>query len=128
MTDQEERQRVAKKFALKEGYEWDTLTEQMQKSYLHNADVIIEQAEVRQVEKAIVASGQTVCPICNDGNGWISNKPCLECNPVGLGREERNVSDSGTGQDNQPSGSSDTGQPAKPKKPKAKAKARKKSS
>ena len=190
----EKRLKVAIELATKEGQSFESLPEVMKNAFLHNADCAIADRAGKVLSKTGKVMEVYTCSVCKD-KGWIDEKPCYECNPIGLKKEEiypepepedfkyghhfdfsseelinpkltvtlrpepenevvlplevigravslstlsktsstsvsevkKDDSISGTGPDNQPTGSGDTGEPEKPKKPKAKKKARKKS-
>lgn len=87
MSDYEKRLEVAQELAAKDGQDWETLDEVMHNAYLHNADGAI-------AERSQVAEGKEpgapviyVCDVCKD-EAYIGGKPCYDCNPRGLTKEE----------------------------------------
>ena len=82
----ENREHVARKLAEKDKREWDKLEEIMQNAYLHNADEDIKARAAIPVEKGGSAVAVS-CKVCGD-KAYLDNKPCPECNPVGLPAEQ----------------------------------------
>ena len=81
-----EREKVAKELAEKDGAGWEGLNEIMKNAYLHNADLVIQERNPTPVESD---TGKPIytCDRCKD-KAYLGDKPCLECNPRGLPVEE----------------------------------------
>ena len=77
---------VAKELAEKDGAGWEGLNEIMKNAYLHNADLVIQERNPTPVESD---TGKPIytCDRCKD-KAYLGDKPCLECNPVGLSVEQ----------------------------------------
>ena len=141
MTD-DRRLKIAKELCardgLKDGRKWETLHEVIVNAYLHNADVIIEQeAEARQevvdAQEALNAASiipQEV-PVVVEKPSDIAPEPSGDESGESYINEVDNVpkpeSDRGTESNDKAAGSADTGKPGKPKAPKRKRAAAKKS-
>ncbi|KKN38862.1 hypothetical protein LCGC14_0749170 [marine sediment metagenome] len=81
-----DRTTVAQELALKDGQDWERLSEVMANAYLHNADLVIEERD-RPVADAITGKTLYTCERCQD-RAYIHGNPCSECNPVGLPVEQ----------------------------------------
>ena len=85
------REKLALEMAKKDGRNWEDLNDVMQNAYLHNADTEIARPPDREPEKP-EGPTVTVCIHCK-GEGWIGDKSCGECNPVGLPRKTEEAED-----------------------------------
>ena len=79
--------KVAIELATKEGQSFESLPEVMKNAFLHNADCAITDRAGKVLSKTGEVMEVYTCSVCKD-EGWIDEKPCYECNPVGLKTEE----------------------------------------
>ena len=74
---------IAREMAVKDGQEWDKLTQVMTNAYLHNADLVIKQTILVTSQPEVPVVKKFVCPVCKD-TGKVGPRFCYECNPTGL--------------------------------------------
>lgn len=83
----EKRLKIAQEMAGKGDVPWDKLSDTMVGAYLHNADCAIAESEAKVTPVPGSKESPYACPVCKDAT-VIDGKPCQECNPVGLPKEE----------------------------------------
>jgi len=81
-----ERHNIAQELAAKDEQDFETLSEVMTNAYLHNADLVIEERTRPPVDE-VTGKPLYSCDRCQD-KAYVGEKPCLECNPMGLPAEQ----------------------------------------
>lgn len=126
----EERLRIAQDEATKDNRSWDGLDAKFKGAYLHLAEAILS----HQTEPPKEVPSE-ICPDCEgkgfkEYNAGLLQVECRACGGTGKTSEvvNDNTTDEGAGPDNNATRSPDTSKPKQPKKRKARAKARNKSS